>query len=99
MLRLLPVRRFNQEAVMRGPISTVTKAAMALVMATAMLAGACGSSSKTPPPDGGDTGEGAEGPLQLVADMADVDSSTHTHYSTRVLRRSTTEFQPKGKRN
>jgi 5'-nucleotidase len=54
MLRLLPVRRFAQEAVMRGPISTVTKAAMALVMATAMLAGACGGSSKNPPPDGGD---------------------------------------------
>src|SRR3954466_11559559 len=55
MLRLLPVRRFNQEAEKLGPISTVTKAAMPLVMATAMLAGACGGSSKTPPPDGGDT--------------------------------------------
>jgi 5'-nucleotidase len=41
---------------MRGPISTVTKAAMAMGAVTAMLAGSCGSGSKNPPPDGGDTG-------------------------------------------
>ena len=40
---------------MRGPISTVTKAAMATVLAAAMLAGGCGSGSKSPTPDGGDT--------------------------------------------
>jgi 5'-nucleotidase len=41
---------------MRGPISTVTKLAMAMVVAAAMLAGGCGGNSNNPPPDGGDTG-------------------------------------------
>src|SRR5581483_8638350 len=56
MLRLFGLRRFNQEGAMRGPISTVTKAAMATVLATAMLGGGCGSGSKSPVPDGGDAG-------------------------------------------
>jgi 5'-nucleotidase len=41
---------------MRGPISRVILAAMAMVSAAGMLAAGCGGGSSNPPPDGGDAG-------------------------------------------
>jgi len=64
---------------MRGPISTVTKAAMAVAVVTAMLAGACGSGSKNPPPPDGGDGNGSSTFKVILLQTNDLHSNLEGH--------------------